>query len=93
MVLICFCQLLSLGFILIVSCVCYLEIILIHRSVFQMYRGLVNDGYKHPEYLATQDVVICSFETLRQEVYFVEARPRLGAPMFIFSAQFLNLCE
>ncbi|VDK86818.1 unnamed protein product [Litomosoides sigmodontis] len=44
-----------------------------------MYRGLVNDGYKHPEYLATQDVVICSFETLRQEVYFVEARPRLDS--------------
>ncbi|EJD75843.1 E3 ubiquitin-protein ligase SHPRH [Loa loa] len=44
-----------------------------------MYRGLINDGYKHPEYLATQDVVICSFETLRQEVYFVEARPRLDS--------------
>uniref|UniRef100_A0A8R1U2N9 RING-type domain-containing protein n=1 Tax=Onchocerca volvulus TaxID=6282 RepID=A0A8R1U2N9_ONCVO len=44
-----------------------------------MYRGLVNDGYKHPEYLATQDVVICSFETLRKEVYFVEARPRLDS--------------
>ncbi|KAM3718745.1 E3 ubiquitin-protein ligase SHPRH [Dirofilaria immitis] len=44
-----------------------------------MYRGLVNDGYKHPEYLATQDVVICSFETLRQEVYFIEARPRLDS--------------
>uniref|UniRef100_A0A915PUK5 SNF2 N-terminal domain-containing protein n=1 Tax=Setaria digitata TaxID=48799 RepID=A0A915PUK5_9BILA len=44
-----------------------------------MYRGLVNDGYKHPEYLAAQDVVICSFETLRQEIYFVEARPRLDS--------------
>ncbi|VDO61885.1 unnamed protein product [Onchocerca flexuosa] len=44
-----------------------------------MYRGLVNDGYKHPEYLATQDIVICSFETLRKEVYFVEARPRLDS--------------
>ncbi|VDK30588.1 unnamed protein product, partial [Anisakis simplex] len=30
------------------------------------------EGYKHPEYLATRHIVICSFETLANEVHFVE---------------------
>ncbi|VDN35390.1 unnamed protein product [Gongylonema pulchrum] len=41
-----------------------------------MYRGVLYDGYKHPEYLATQDIVVCSFETLRSEINFMGARPR-----------------
>ncbi|VDN24654.1 unnamed protein product [Gongylonema pulchrum] len=43
-----------------------------------MYRGVLYDGYKHPEYLATQDIVVCSFETLRSEINFMGARPRRG---------------
>uniref|UniRef100_A0A0N5AI10 Helicase ATP-binding domain-containing protein n=1 Tax=Syphacia muris TaxID=451379 RepID=A0A0N5AI10_9BILA len=37
------------------------------------YRGVAVDGYKHPAYLACQDFVICSFETLRSEIHFMES--------------------
>ncbi len=37
-----------------------------------MYRGVVTDGYKHPCFLAQQDVVICSYETLQSELHFID---------------------
>jgi hypothetical protein len=40
--------------------------------IFQMYRGVSDDGYKHPMYLAQCDVVICSYETMRNETNFVD---------------------
>uniref|UniRef100_F1KQI8 E3 ubiquitin-protein ligase SHPRH n=1 Tax=Ascaris suum TaxID=6253 RepID=F1KQI8_ASCSU len=44
-----------------------------------MYNGVAAEGYKHPEYLATRDIVICSFETLANEVYFIETNEKLGS--------------
>lgn len=48
-----------------------------------MYNGVAAEGYKHPEYLATRDIVICSFETLANEVYFIETNEKLGNFMLI----------
>lgn len=68
-----------------------------------IYRGVVAEGYKHPEYLALKDIVICSLETLRNEVYFVDAhnkntailrRPKRVriAPTPLLAVQWWRLC-
>uniref|UniRef100_A0A915C674 Helicase ATP-binding domain-containing protein n=1 Tax=Parascaris univalens TaxID=6257 RepID=A0A915C674_PARUN len=47
--------------------------------VVDIYNGVAAEGYKHPEYLATRDIVICSFETLASEVYFIETNEKLAS--------------
>lgn len=43
----------------------------------QFYRGLFVDGYKHPAFLATFDVILTTYEVLRREFTFVN----LNKPM------------
>ncbi|KHN84478.1 E3 ubiquitin-protein ligase SHPRH [Toxocara canis] len=44
-----------------------------------MYNGVAVEGYKHPEYLCTRDIVICSYETLAAEVHFIETNEKLAS--------------
>uniref|UniRef100_A0A914WSU3 Helicase ATP-binding domain-containing protein n=1 Tax=Plectus sambesii TaxID=2011161 RepID=A0A914WSU3_9BILA len=66
-----------------------------------VYRGLSVDGFKHPLYLAQCDVVICSYETLRGELNFVNLNERMTlrrpkvyriAPSPLTAVNFWRIC-
>lgn len=41
-------------------------------SNFQIYKGVDAGNYAQPRFLADQDLVLCTYETLRKELNFVD---------------------
>ncbi|KAK6018719.1 hypothetical protein OSTOST_15686 [Ostertagia ostertagi] len=40
------------------------------RVVVDVYYGVATDGYKHPAYLNTCDILLCTYETFQKEIYY-----------------------
>ncbi|CAJ0947227.1 unnamed protein product, partial [Mesorhabditis belari] len=43
-----------------------------------LYQGVFVHGYKHPELLAGQDIVLTTYDVLEKELYLVDWKPREG---------------
>ena len=46
------------------------------RASFQLYQGVLKDGYKHPRYLAEMDIVITTYDVLEKELCMVNFKQR-----------------
>ncbi|KAJ1346246.1 hypothetical protein KIN20_000999 [Parelaphostrongylus tenuis] len=69
----------------------------------EVYYGVAYDGYKHPFYLGSCDIILCAYETLQKEIHHVlnssrkelRKRPhptRRGYPSPLLALNFWRIC-
>uniref|UniRef100_A0A0K0CV16 SNF2_N domain-containing protein n=1 Tax=Angiostrongylus cantonensis TaxID=6313 RepID=A0A0K0CV16_ANGCA len=49
-----------------------------------VYYGVAYDGYKHPLYLESYDIVLCAYETLQREIHHVITTSPSSYGIYVF---------
>ncbi|VDK49990.1 unnamed protein product, partial [Cylicostephanus goldi] len=72
--------------------------------IIDVYYGVGAEGYKHPVYMDTCDIILCSYETLQKEIFYVpsgsgaielrkRSRPSTQKyPSPLLAVNFLRIC-